>query len=84
MGSIVNTHTAADAFFEAIAQAGITHCFVNLGSDHPGMIEAMVKGQRQSPGKFPRIITCPHEVLFSPRIISALLPIQCQCARRLT
>jgi hypothetical protein len=33
-----------------------------LGSDHPSIIEAMVKGQREAKGKFPTIITCPNEV----------------------
>ena len=57
-----NMYTASFAFFEAIWEAGITHCFVNLGSDHPSIIEAMVKGQREKRDKFPRIITCPNEV----------------------
>lgn len=55
-------YTASFAFFEAIWEAGVTHCFVNLGSDHPSIIEAMVKGQREKKGQFPRIITCPNEV----------------------
>lgn len=55
-------YTASFAFFEAIWEAGVTHCFVNLGSDHPSIIEAMVKGQREKNGQFPRIITCPNEV----------------------
>lgn len=55
-------YTASSAFFEAIWEAGVTHCFVNLGSDHPSFIEAMVKGQRENKDKFPRIITCPNEV----------------------
>lgn len=55
-------YTASFAFFEAIWEAGITHCFVNLGSDHPSIIEAMVKGQKEAKGRFPRIITCPNEV----------------------
>ncbi|KAM4057294.1 thiamine pyrophosphate enzyme, central domain-containing protein [Hirsutella rhossiliensis] len=58
-----NVYTASFAFFEAIWEAGITHCFVNLGSDHPSIIEAMVKGQREAKGKFPRIITCPNEMV---------------------
>lgn len=58
-------YTASFAFFEAIWEAGVTHCFVNLGSDHPSIIEAMVKGQREAKGNFPRIITCPNEVGFS-------------------
>lgn len=35
-------------------QAGVTHCFVNLGSDHPSIIEAIVKGQNEKSGQFPR------------------------------
>lgn len=55
-------YTASFAFFEALWEAGVTHCFVNLGSDHPSIIEAMVKGQHEKEGHFPRIITCPNEV----------------------
>jgi hypothetical protein len=60
-------YTASFAFFEAIWDAGITHCFVNLGTDHPSIIEAMVKGQREKKGKFPKIITCPNEVRLETR-----------------
>lgn len=56
-----NMYTASFAFFEALWDAGITNCFVNLGSDHPSILEAMVKGQKDA-AKFPRIITCPNEV----------------------
>ena len=55
-------YTTSFAFFEALWDAGVTHCFVNLGSDHPSMIEAMVKGAREKKGHFPRMITCPNEV----------------------
>ena len=44
-------------------QAGITHCFVNLGSDHPSILEAIVKGQNEHRDRFPRIITCPNEMV---------------------
>ncbi|KAA8895358.1 thiamine pyrophosphate enzyme, N-terminal TPP binding domain-containing protein [Sphaerosporella brunnea] len=56
-------YTASFAFFEALWEAGVTHCFVNLGSDHPSILEAMVKGQRETPEKFPKIITCPNEMV---------------------
>ncbi|RDL30229.1 Uncharacterized protein BP5553_10507 [Venustampulla echinocandica] len=56
-------YTASFAFFEAIWEAGITHCFVNLGSDHPSILEAMVKGQTEKNGAFPKIITCPNEMV---------------------
>lgn len=55
--------TASFGFFEALWEAGVTHCFVNLGSDHPSIIEAMVKGQRENPDQMPRIITCPNEMV---------------------
>lgn len=41
----------------------MTHCFVNLGSDHPSILEAIVKGQNEKKGQFPRIITCPNEMV---------------------
>lgn len=55
-------YTASFAFFEALWEAGITHCFVNLGSDHPSIIEAIVKGQKEKKDQFPKMITCPNEV----------------------
>ncbi|EGP84244.1 uncharacterized protein MYCGRDRAFT_47406 [Zymoseptoria tritici IPO323] len=58
-----STYTASYAFFEAIWEAGITHCFVNLGSDHPSIMEAMAKGRQEQGAHFPRIITCPHEMV---------------------
>ncbi|TVY68224.1 Benzoylformate decarboxylase [Fusarium oxysporum f. sp. cubense] len=56
-------YTTSFAFFEALVEAGVKNCFVNLGSDHPSILEAMVKGQREMPDKFPRIITCPNEMV---------------------
>ncbi|KAF2789362.1 acetolactate synthase [Melanomma pulvis-pyrius CBS 109.77] len=56
-------YTASFAFFEAIWEAGITHVFVNLGSDHPSIIEAIVKGQNEKKGEFPKIVTCPNEMV---------------------
>jgi hypothetical protein len=55
-------YTTSFAFFEALWDAGVTHCFVILGSDHPSIIEAMVKGAREKKDRFPHIITCPNEV----------------------
>ncbi|KAK2592300.1 hypothetical protein QQS21_009990 [Conoideocrella luteorostrata] len=43
-------------------KAGITACFVNVGSDHPSILEAIVKGKRERPDRWPRFITCPSEV----------------------
>lgn len=57
------TYTTSFAFFESLWEAGITHVFVNLGSDHPSIIEAMVKGAKEKKDGFPRIITCPNEMV---------------------
>ncbi|PWY71752.1 acetolactate synthase [Aspergillus heteromorphus CBS 117.55] len=56
-------YTASMAFFEALWEAGVTHVFVNLGSDHPSILEAMVKGQKEKPTEFPKIVTCPNEMV---------------------
>ncbi|KAJ6188643.1 Thiamine pyrophosphate enzyme C-terminal TPP-binding [Penicillium mononematosum] len=55
--------SAAENFFEALSEAGITHCFVNLGSDHPAMLEAMIKARQENNVNFPNIITCPSELV---------------------
>ena len=55
-------YTASFAFFEALWDAGVKNVFVNLGSDHPSIIEAIVKGQNEKKGQFPKIVTCPNEV----------------------
>ncbi|KAJ5405410.1 hypothetical protein N7465_006694 [Penicillium sp. CMV-2018d] len=55
--------SAAESFFEALSEAGITHCFVNLGSDHPAMLEAMIKAKQENKTNFPNIITCPSELV---------------------
>jgi len=61
--SAPSIYTASFAFFEALWEAGVAHVFVNLGSDHPSIIEAIVKGQKEKAGQFPRIITCPNEMV---------------------
>jgi acetolactate synthase-1/2/3 large subunit len=33
-------YSTSSAFLEALAEAGIRYMFANLGSDHPGLIEA--------------------------------------------
>lgn len=55
-------YTTSTAFFEALWDAGVTHCFVNLGSDHASILDAIAQDNKEPSGRFPRIITCPHEV----------------------
>jgi acetolactate synthase-1/2/3 large subunit len=56
------SYTTSTAFLEALAEAGVRYIFANLGSDHPGLIEAFA--QLKADGRedeFPRLIVCPHE-----------------------
>ncbi|KAF2135867.1 uncharacterized protein K452DRAFT_292871 [Aplosporella prunicola CBS 121167] len=70
MASSSTNYTASTAFFEALSEAGVEYCFANLGSDHPSLLEAIVRGQKaqsSSSGgggkRFVRIITCPNEMV---------------------
>src|ERR1700685_241429 len=55
-------YTASTAFLEALTEAGVTHIFANLGSDHPPIIESLAEGQA-SDRTLPRLITCPNEMV---------------------
>ncbi|KAF9730255.1 thiamine pyrophosphate enzyme [Paraphaeosphaeria minitans] len=55
-------YTTAFALFEALWEAGITVCFVNVGSDHPSVIEAIIRGKQERPDRWPRFVTCPAEI----------------------
>lgn len=53
-------YTTSTALLEALVSAGISHLFVNLGSDHPAILEAVSK--RILDGKTDlRILTAPNE-----------------------
>ncbi|KAI3319244.1 hypothetical protein HD806DRAFT_525562 [Xylariaceae sp. AK1471] len=52
-----------------VEKAGITVCFVNVGSHHPSIIEAIVKGKRGRPTRWPRMITCPPKSLQSTVLV---------------
>jgi acetolactate synthase-1/2/3 large subunit len=56
----VADYTAAEALLEALVDADVTHLFVNLGSDHPALLEAMSKRKREGKEKL-KIITAPNE-----------------------
>jgi acetolactate synthase-1/2/3 large subunit len=53
-------HTASEAMLEALVDADVTHLFVNLGSDHPAILEAMSKRKREGKEKL-KIVTAPNE-----------------------
>lgn len=55
-------YTASTAFLEALVDAGISYLFVNLGSDHPAIVEALAEAA--ATGKpAPKVITCPNEMV---------------------
>ncbi len=61
-------YTTSTAFLEALAEAGVTYLFVNLGSDHPGLVEAMAQARAQARAQgaadaLPKVIVCPHETV---------------------
>src|SRR5712691_13023764 len=71
------SYTTSTAFLEALAEAGVRYIFANLGSDHPGLIEALAQvnadgraalaggsgGSSPRGSRVPRIIVCPHETV---------------------
>ena len=57
-------YTTSTAFLEALAEAGVKYLFANIGSDHPGLIEALAQARAAGrEGEFPRLIVCPHETV---------------------
>ncbi|PYH65014.1 acetolactate synthase [Aspergillus vadensis CBS 113365] len=54
-------HTVADAFLEALAEAGVDYLFTVLGSDHPSIIEAYVRRQNDPAGQYPKMVLFQHE-----------------------
>ncbi len=55
-------YTASMAFLEALVDAGVSYLFVNLGSDHPAMVESLAEAA--ATGKpVPKVITCPNEMV---------------------
>src|SRR5271169_1912769 len=57
-------YTTSSAFLEALAEAGIRYIFANLGSDHPGIIEALAQAKADGrEHELPELIICPHETV---------------------
>jgi acetolactate synthase I/II/III large subunit len=60
----MGSYTTSTAFLEALAEAGVGYVFANLGSDHPGIIEALAQAKAEGRERqFPRLIVCPHETV---------------------
>jgi acetolactate synthase-1/2/3 large subunit len=57
-------YTTSTAFLEALSEAGVGYIFANLGSDHPGLIEALAQARAEGrAGELPQVIVCPHEMV---------------------
>ncbi|MCL2122153.1 MAG: thiamine pyrophosphate-requiring protein [Clostridiales bacterium] len=55
-------YTAADALNDALVKAGVSHVFLNSGTDYPPIIESWAKYESTGRKK-PEIIICPHETV---------------------
>ena len=56
--------TAATALIESLTELKVRYVFVNLGSDHPAILEALSEAQQaHSYGDWPKFITCPNEMV---------------------
>lgn len=55
-------YTASSALIEALYEGGISYIFANLGSDHPGIVEALAEA-RATGRSAPQLITCPNEMV---------------------
>lgn len=53
-------YTASDALTDALVAAGVTHVFLNSGTDYPPIIESWAKYEATGQAK-PTIIISPHE-----------------------
>lgn len=56
-------HTTASVFLNTLAQAGVTHAFVNWGNDHPAILEELERQRLQNGRTLIQIITCPNEMV---------------------
>lgn len=55
-------YTTATAFLDAMVEQGIEYMFVNLGSDHPGLVEAIARARAEG-RNIPEVVTCPNEMV---------------------
>jgi thiamine pyrophosphate-dependent acetolactate synthase large subunit-like protein len=55
--------TTSSIFLKTLAQAGITHAFVNWGSDHPALLEDLERQRVEGGDTAPKIVTCPNEMV---------------------
>ena len=56
-------YTTASLIFKTLADAGVTHAFVNWGNDHPAFLEELERERVEDGKTVVEIITCPHEMV---------------------
>jgi thiamine pyrophosphate-dependent acetolactate synthase large subunit-like protein len=63
-------YTISSVFLRTLSTAGITHAFVNWGSDHPALLEDLERQRTENHDSTtrgdttnPTIITCPNEMV---------------------
>jgi acetolactate synthase I/II/III large subunit len=56
-------YTASAAFLDTLIAAGVKYLFVNLGTDHPGLVEVFANASLTKRKDFPRVLTCPNEMV---------------------
>lgn len=56
-------YTASSVFLQTLSDVGITHAFVNWGSDHPGMLEDLERQRVENGRTALKIVTCPNEMV---------------------
>ncbi|KAG2357607.1 thiamine pyrophosphate enzyme, N-terminal TPP binding domain-containing protein [Suillus spraguei] len=56
-------YTTSSLFLHSLAQVGITHAFVNWGSDHPSLLEDLERQRVDHGDTVVEIITCPNEMV---------------------
>ena len=79
-------YSTSSALLDAMVEQGITHIFANLGSDHPGLVEAIAEARAEGRA-VPEVITCPNEMvgmsaahgfwLLSGRAQAVLVHVEC-------
>lgn len=67
--SPVEVFTTSNVLLDALVEAGIKRAFVNLGSDHPALLEAFAHRKKYGLDSL-EIVTCPNEVSPAPEPLS--------------
>jgi len=58
------SYTTSTAFLRGSGRGGVRYIFANLGSDHPGLIEALARLKAEDrEDELPQLIVCPHETV---------------------